>query len=125
MPGEIIISQELNSRSGVEVRGEVLAAADAPVSDVLSRYLEEQKNDYCAWQILLFFSEHPYVRFNRLAVIHALNHENGRRHIQLALDELTGQGVLKVSTEGNLPLYSLADGVRGLIHRLTRTTRKG
>ena len=131
MPGEVAISEkskdsgEETKPPAEEIRSEVNAANMAPVPDVLGRFLEEQKNDYCAWQIILFFSDHPFVRFNRLAVIHALNQENGRRHIQMALDELTAQGVLKVSTEGTFPLYALADGVRGLIQKLTRTAQKG
>jgi hypothetical protein len=88
--------------------------------DMLTRFLEERKNDYFAWQLILFFAEHPYVRFNRLAVVHALNPENGRRYVQKALDDLIEQGVIKTSTEGNMPLYSLAENMRRLILKLTR-----
>jgi len=88
--------------------------------DLLTRFLEEQKKDYFAWQLILFFSEHPYVRFNRLAVIHALNPENGRRLRAKSAGRAYRTGVIKASTEGNMPLYSLADNVRRLILKLTK-----
>ncbi|MBI2849573.1 MAG: hypothetical protein HYX80_00840 [Chloroflexi bacterium] len=92
-------------------------------SELLSRIIEEQRHDYYAWHLILFFAEHPYVRFNRLAVIHALNQDNGRRFIQKALDELIEQGIIKASTEGNLPLFSLAEDMRRLVLKLTRPTQ--
>ena len=130
MSGEVVISDKVDqsgkeSNSRVEGISSENTADLAPVADVMSRFLEEWKNDYCAWQIILFFSEHPYARFNRLAVIHAINQENGRRYIRMALDELTAQGVLKLSTEGSMTLYALTDGVRELVRKLTRPAQKG
>lgn len=89
-------------------------------SDVLSRYIEERRHDYCAWQLIQFFATHPYVRFNRLAVIHALNQDSGRRYIQEALDELISQGIIKATPEGSSVLYSLAEDMRRLVLKLTR-----
>ena len=107
-----------------ERKSEVTPASEVASSDVLNHFLDEQRNDYYAWQLILFFAEHPYVRFNRLAVIHALNQDNGRRFIQMALDELIEQGIIKESVEGNLPLYSLAEDMRRLVLKLTRPTEK-
>ena len=121
MTSEVTISDK-SSRS-IESKNETSTASEAASSDVLSRFIEEQRNDYYAWQLILFFSEHPYVRFNRLAVIHALNQENGRRYIQKALDELIEQGIIKASTEGNLPLYSLAENMRRLVLKLTKPAK--
>ena len=104
----------------VDAKDDAYSTCQTAKPDILPRFLEEQKNDYFAWQLILFFSEHPYVRFNRLAVVHALNPENGRRYVQKALDELIQQGVIKTSTEGNMPLYSLAENMRRLILKLTR-----
>lgn len=124
MSSEATISDQL--RQFVEdQKNDTTPAGDVAGSDVLCRFIEEQKNDYCAWQLILFFAEHPYVRFNRLAVMHALNQENGRRYIQKALDELIEQGIIKVTTEGNLPLYSLAEDMRRLVLKLTRPAQKG
>ena len=63
------------------------------------------------------------MRFNRLAVVHALNQDNGRRYIQKALDELIDQGIIKASAEGNLPLYSLAENMRRLVLKLTKPAK--
>lgn len=121
MTGRVTISDKLNNFVA-EPKSEAITGVAVP--DVLSRFIEEQRNDYYAWQLILFFSEHPYVRFNRLAIIHALNQDNGRRYIQIALDELIEQGIIKVSTEANLPLYSLAEDMRRLVLKLTRPAQK-
>ena len=121
MTARVTISDKLNNFVA-EPKSEAIAGVAVP--DVLSRFIEEQRNDYYAWQLILFFSEHPYVRFNRLAIIHALNQDNGRRYIQIALDELIEQGIIKVSTEANLPLYSLAEDMRRLVLKLTRPAQK-
>ena len=123
MTREVTISDKLNNLIAEQV-SEADATTEVPVSEVLNRFIEEQRNDYYAWQLILFFSEHPYVRFNRLAIIHALNQDNGRRYIQKALDELIQQGIIKVSTEANLPLYSLAEDMRRLVLKLTRPAQK-
>ena len=107
-----------------EQKSEATPATEVTSSDVLNHFLDEQRNDYYAWQLILFFAEHPYVRFNRLAVVHALNQDNGRRFIQMALDELIEQGIIRESIEGNLPLYSLAEDMRRLVLKLTRPTEK-
>ncbi len=121
MTGRVSISDKLNNfieEQKSEIPSEVAS------SDVLSRFFDEQRNDYCAWQLILFFAEHPYVRFNRLAIIHALNQDSGRRYIQIALDELIEQGIIKVSTDATMSLYSLAEDMRRLVLKLTRPTQK-
>ena len=121
MTSEVTISD--NVVHSIESKNEASGTNEAANSDVLSRFIEEQRNDYYAWQLILFFSDHPYVRFNRLAVVHALNQDNGRRYIQKALDELIDQGIIKASTEGNLPLYSLAENMRRLVLKLTKPAK--
>ena len=121
MTSEVTITDNLVH--SIESKNEASSTSEAARSDVLSRFIEEQRNDYYAWQLILFFSEHPFVRFNRLAVVHALNQDNGRRYIQKALDELIDQGIIKASTEGNLPLYSLAENMRRLVLKLTKPAK--
>ena len=121
MTGRVNISDKLNTFVEEQKSEEPCEVAS---SDVLSRFIEEQRNDYYAWQLIVFFAEHPYVHFNRLAIIHALNQDNGRRYIQIALDELIEQGIIKVSTDANLSLYSLAEDMRRLVLKLTRHPQK-
>ena len=119
MTGRVSISDKLNNFVE-EQKSEATSEASTP--DVLSRFIEEQRNDYYAWQLIIFFSEHPYVRFNRLAIIHALTQDNGRRYIQKALDDLIEQGIIKASADSSLPLYSLAEDMRRLVLKLTKPT---
>ena len=123
MTGGITISDKL-TRFIEDRKSEATRASEDANSDVLSRFMAERRDDYYAWQLIVFFSEHPYVRFNRLAIIHALNQDGGRRYIQLALDELIDQGIIKIVTDGNLALYSLAENMRRLILKLTKPTQK-
>ena len=123
MSGSVTISDKL-TQFIEDQKSEATRANDIASSDVLSRFIVEQRNDYYAWQLILFFSEHPYVRFNRLAVVHALNQDGGSRYIQLALDELIEQGIIKVASDGNLPLFSLAEDMRRLVLKLTRPKQK-
>lgn len=122
MSSEVTISNK--SGSPIAALNDVTVEDKAPVSEVLNHFLEEQRHDYCAWQLILFFAEHPYIKFNRLAIIHALNQENGRQYIQKALDELIEHGIIKVTTESHLPLYSLAEDMRRLVVKLTRPAQK-
>ena len=123
MTGGVTISDKLTNFIE-EHQDDEPAGDDGSGSDVLSRFIREQHNDYYAWQLIIFFAEHPFVRFNRLAVIHALNQDNGRRFIQAALDGLIRQGIIKTTTEGDLPLFTLAEDMRRLVLKLTRPAQK-
>ena len=123
MSGVVTLSDKL-SHFIQEQRNETTRTKDVAKSDVLSRFIAEQRNDYNAWQLILFFAEHPSVRFNRLAIIHALNHDDGSRYVQMALDDLIQTGIIKVATDGNLPLYSLAEDMRRIVLKLTRPPQK-
>jgi hypothetical protein len=66
------------------------------------------ENCHCL-ELLRFFGTYPYARFNRLAVIHAIN-ENGRKwELERALVHLIDEGVVKTCTENNTRLYSLTE----------------
>jgi hypothetical protein len=123
MTTEVSISDTANTSVGQEKKAP--QENEASSSELVTRIIEEQRHDYYAWHLILFFAEHPYVRFNRLAVVHAINMDNGRRFIQKALDELIEQGIIKASTEGSLPLYSLAEDMRRLVLKLTRPAQNG
>ena len=97
-------------------------AAEGISRDVLSRYIEESRNDYYAWQLIQFFAQHPYMRFNRLAVVHALSQDNRRSFIMEALEGLIEEGIVKVTHEGCSVVYSLSDNMRLLVLKLTRSS---
>ena len=123
MTTEVSISDTANTSVGQEKKAP--QENEASSSELVTRIIEEQRHDYYAWHLILFFAEHPYVRFNRLAVVHAINMDNGRRFIQKALDELIEQGIIKASTEDSLTLYSLDEDMRRLVLKLTRPAQNG
>ncbi len=88
------------------------------ISAELSHFIKENSDDYYTLQLMLFFADHPYTRFNELAIIHALNPECGRRGIQKALRELVAKGIIKTCVDSNMHLYSLLENARSLILEL-------
>lgn len=72
---------------------------------LIENYIE---NRHCL-ELLRFFSSHPYAQFNRLAVILTLNENGYRSEAESALAQLIEKGVVKVSIENNVPLYSLTE----------------
>jgi len=119
MSSEVSVPQQLNQLVEKQTN-DAAAAVEARGPDVLSRYIEERRTDYYAWQLIQFFAQHPFMRFNRLAVIHALSQDSRRRFILEALEELIGQGIVKANNEGSSVLYSLAEDMRRLVLKLTR-----
>ena len=63
-------------------------------------------NRYCLG-MLRFFVSHPDSRFNKLAVIHALDEQGTRPEVERDLNELIGDGVVKVTDENGACYYSL------------------
>jgi hypothetical protein len=82
--------------------------------------IKENKSDYYTMQVILFFSDHPFARFNELAIIHALNQENGRRYIQEALKDLVDAEMIKSGMDGGIAVFSLVENMRGRVMELAR-----
>ena len=89
-------------------------------SDNICTLVKENKSDYYTLQVILFFSDHPFARFNELAIIHALNQENGRRYIQEALKDLVEAEMIKSGMDSGVTVYSLVETMRGLVMELAR-----
>ena len=90
------------------------------VSEEVCSFVKEYKNDYCALKIILFFADHPYARFSELAIIHALNHDNGRVYIQRTLSNFVERGIIKTQIGSSVLLYSLPENVRRLVLELAK-----
>ncbi len=84
------------------------------MSEELFHFVKEQLDDNYALQCMLFFADHPYVQFNELAIIHALNQDGRRRYIQKALRALVDNGMIKTSIDSNVLLYSLPETMLSL-----------
>jgi hypothetical protein len=89
-------------------------------SDNTCKLIIENKNDYYTMQVILFFSDHPFARFNELAIIHALNQENSKRYIQEALKDLVEAEIIKSGMDGGIAVFSLVENMRGLVMELAR-----
>ena len=77
------------------------------VSGELFHFIRENANDHYALQVILFFADHPYARFNEPAIIHASNLNGGRIFLQKALKNLVAKGTVKACVYNNGALYSL------------------
>jgi len=68
--------------------------------------IEEHADDQYCQEILLFLGRHPYTRFSRLTIIHALN--GYKWCTEQALKRLTNTGLVKRYVENDVTLYSLS-----------------
>jgi hypothetical protein len=63
-------------------------------------------NRYCQG-LLRFFVVHPNGRFNKLAILHALDEDGTRPEVERDLAELVDDGVVKMMVENGACYYSL------------------
>ena len=86
------------------------------ISEDTVRLLEEYSGDFQCTELLQFFGRYPYTRFNRLAIIHALNNSN-TANTEKALKRLTDDGLLNVYSQNNVTFFRLKndDSVRRTI----------
>jgi hypothetical protein len=57
--------------------------------------------------LLRFFVSHPDSRFNKLAILHALDEDGTLPEVERDLNALIGDGVVRVSVENGACYYSL------------------
>ena len=69
--------------------------------------IKEYGNDYDCMELLQFFGKYPYTRFNRLAVIHALNNNGNSHRVENALKRLVDNKLVDACSEQGTSLYSL------------------
>jgi len=91
------------------------------ISDGLYHLIKEQTNHHYALQLILFFADHPYARFNKLAIIYALDQDGGKRCIKKALSDLVDKGIIiEKCINSHVPVYSLAENMRSLVLELKK-----
>jgi len=84
-----------------------MTVAEITIAEKLGRFIKAD-DQYCL-ELLRFFGGYPRTRFNRLAVIHALNVNGGRLYIERALRQLVDKGMIRISMDNNVPIYSLTE----------------
>jgi hypothetical protein len=74
-------------------------------------------HNHSTLSIIRFFAAHPRGRFSRLAVVHAVDEDDGRREIERAMADLVSAGVLKTETDNQECYYRLTteEPVRGIV----------
>jgi hypothetical protein len=90
-------------------------AIEVKISDEIYNLIKDNASDYYTMQIIVFFGNHPFARFNELAVIHALNQENGRHLIQKSLRDLVNAGIIKAEIEGRAAVFSVVENMREIV----------
>jgi hypothetical protein len=86
-----------------------MTATRIAIEEKISQLPSEYANDPYCRKVLVFLRRHPYTRFSRLAIVHALN--SHRLYIEQALNHLTNSGVIRSYLENNVPFYSLKEQV--------------
>ncbi len=71
-------------------------------------------------QVILFFADHPYARFNELAIIQALKQDGGESLIQQALRDLANMGIINTWMDGEVTIFSLIENMRNLALELAK-----
>lgn len=94
--------------------------AEMTIPGKLFRFVKEHTNNYYSLHIILLFANHPFTRFNELAIIHAIHRDGSRLHIQKALRELVDKGILTTRIDSNVHLYSLPENMRSVVLELAK-----
>ena len=79
------------------------------IAEELCQFVKRYVDDYYCLELLRFFGGYPHARFSELAVVHALNSNRGKLHTKRALKQLVDKGVVRISIDNNIPLYSLTE----------------
>ncbi len=79
------------------------------IEERLGQFIKQYVDDNYCLELLRFFGWYPHARFNELAVIHALNSNHGKLYTKRALRQLIDKGVVRISIDNNIPLYSLTE----------------
>jgi len=77
------------------------------VEKQLTRYIEDYTDDrICLLELMRFLGKHPFTRFSRLAIIHALKNQNVL--VSRGLKYLVEKELVTEEIENSIHLFSLA-----------------
>jgi len=88
------------------------------IEDRLCEFLKNFADDLNGLELALFFGRHPNAKFNRTAVLHALN--TRQFDAGMALKKLINNKIVVTCSENGITLYSLTSDecIRSLITNL-------
>ena len=86
-----------------------MAVDKIAVAGKLRQFIEQYADDHYCLELLRFFGGYPHARFSELAVVHALNSNNGKLYTKRALRRLMNEKVIRTYSENNVLFYSLTE----------------
>jgi len=86
-----------------------MAISEIAIAEKLSQFTREYADSHCCLELLRFFGAYPHARFNKLAVIHALDVNGRKLSMEKALKHLIDKGIVKTYIENSVRLYSLTE----------------
>jgi hypothetical protein len=86
-----------------------MTAVEIAIAEKPCQFIKQNVDDHYCLELLRFFGWYPHARFNELAVIHALNSNHGNLYTKRALRQLVDKGVVRISIDNNISLYSLTE----------------
>ncbi len=86
-----------------------MTIAEVSAQEKARDFLREFADDSYCLNLLHFFGEHPYARFNWLAVLHAQGMDGGKSFLEKALRGLIDQGIVRECGDNGSALYSLTE----------------
>ena len=99
-----------------------MTTAEITIAEELCQFIGQYADGYHCLELLRFFGGYPRAKFSELAVVHALNSDHGGSYIKRALRQLVDRGVVRISIDNNISLYSLTedDSLRSLASDLAK-----
>ncbi|MFB0556431.1 MAG: hypothetical protein ACETVW_01030, partial [Dehalococcoidia bacterium] len=79
------------------------------IAKKLNQFTKECTGGQYCLKLLRVFGEHPYARFNRLALAHLLDMSSRRSNIEIVLRYLIDKGMVRTYIENDVHLYSLTE----------------
>ncbi len=86
-----------------------MTTAEITIAEEMCQFIKQYVDGYHCLELLRFFGEYPHAKFSELAVVHALNSDQGESYIKRALRQLVDKGVIRMSVNNNIPLYSITE----------------
>ncbi len=99
-----------------------MATAEITIAEELCQFIKQYVDGYYCLELLRFFGGYPQAKFSELAVVHGLNSERGTSYIKRAIRHLVDKGVVRMSVNNNIPLYSMTEdeSLRSLASNLAK-----
>lgn len=99
-----------------------MTTAEAIIAEEPGQFIKQYADGYHCLELLRFFGRYPYTQFSELAVVHALDSNGGKLYIKKALGQLVDKGMVRMSVDNNISLYSLTEdeSFRSLASKLAK-----